>query len=236
MEEDEESSLRKVIFWDFDGTLTFSRYLWTESVLEALGPLAEEYHVTEKGLWPFLRSGFPWDAGGIPGLTGDDWWADRIRCFRTACQSFGVPAGKAEKAAETAREIILSPGNYRVYPDAAAVLAVSIYKGYQNYLLSNNYPELEEVLEGLYLRQFFTGCIVSGQVGINKPDKKLFDYALQTAHFPDVACMVGDNPIADMQGGKRAGMRTILVHSAPGTVCADANHVVDTLTEALRCL
>ena len=45
--------------------------------------------------------------------------------------------------------------SYRVYPDAAAVLAVCLYKGYKNYLLSNNYPELEEVLARLQLRQFF---------------------------------------------------------------------------------
>ena len=225
--------MRKAIFWDFYGTLTYPRHLWTDSVLEALGPLAEEYGVTLEKLRPFLHSGFPWDADGIPDLTGDAWWEDRYRCFLAAYRSFGVPADRAEAAARRAREFILSPGRYRVRPDAAAVLAVSIYKGYKNYLLSNNYPEMEEVLEGLYLRQFFSGCIVSGKVGVNKPEERIFRIAERAANFPTQIWMVGDDPQADIAGAKRAGWKAALLGDAAGS---GADVTAPTLTELLKCL
>lgn len=228
--------MRKAIFWDFYGTLTYPRHLWTHSVLAALGPLAERYGVTDEKLRPFLRSGFPWDPDGEPGLTGEAWWEDRYRCFLAAYRSCGVPEREGRIAAQRARELILSPRSYRVRPDAAAVLAVSIYKGYKNYLLSNNYPEMEEVLEGLYLRQFFTGCIVSGRVGVNKPEERIFRIAERAANFPTLIWMVGDSPSADIAGAKNAGWKTALLAGdgdreggAPG-----ADVTASTLTELLK--
>lgn len=225
--------MRKAIFWDFDGTLTIPRHMWTDSVLQALGPLAQQHGVTFEGLRPFLRSGFPWDADGSPDLVGEAWWDDRFRCFSAAYQSFGVSAGEAAAAARRAREIILSPQSYQVRPDASAVLAVCAYKGYKNYLLSNNYPELEQVLEGLYLRQFFSGCVVSGCLGVNKPEEKLFRLAEQTAQFPSLVWMVGDNPEADIKGAKRAGWKTALLGAAGDS---GADIAAETLTGLMRML
>ena len=36
---------------------------------------------------------------------------------------------------------------------------------------------------------------------------------LKIANFPDNCYTIGDNPVADIQGGKSAGMKTILVHN-----------------------
>lgn len=58
----------------------------------------------------------------------------------------------------------LDPGQYRVYPDAAATLALCAYKGYQNYMLAESFPRLTELLPKLHLERFFPGRVVSGRV------------------------------------------------------------------------
>lgn len=204
--------MRKAIFWDFDGTLTRSYPMWTQAVWEAAAPFAEKYGVTFEKLRPFLAKGFPWDADGNSSVTGDCWWEDRVEKFTAAYRSFGVPEAQAEAAARSVREKILDPKRYQVYPDASATLALCAYKGYKNYLLSDNFPELESLLERLYLRQFFVDCVVSGTVGLNKPDVRLFRKAELVAHFPSLIWMVGDNPKADIAGGQSAGWHTVLVH------------------------
>ena len=224
--------MRKAIFWDFDGTLTESYPMWTQAVTEAAAPFAQEYGVTFDKLRPFMARGFPWYADGDPTLTGEAWWEDRVEKFTAMYESFGVPKPLAEQAARSVREKILDPRRYRVYHDAAATLALCAYKGYRNYLLSDNFPELPELLEKLYLRQFFRECLVSGREGLCKPDVRLFRRAELAAHFPHMIWMVGDNPQADIAGAKAAGWHTIQVHRRDG----QADFTCPTLTDVWRLL
>ncbi len=222
--------MRKAIFWDFDGTLTLSYPMWTQAVTEAAAPFAREYGLTFQKLRPFMARGFPWHPDGDPAVTGEAWWEDRVEKFTAMYEGFGVPKPLAEQAARSVREKILDPRRYQVYPDAAATLALCAYKGYRNYLLSDNFPELPELLEKLYLRQFFRECLVSGREGFCKPDVRLFRRAELAAHFPHKIWMVGDNPRSDVAGAKAAGWRAIQVHGrSPG---ADAS--CETLTEVWR--
>lgn len=224
--------MRKAIFWDFDGTLTESYPMWTQAVLEAAAPFAGEYGLTFESVRPFLAKGFPWHPDGNPSVTGEAWWEDRVEKFTAAYESFGVPTPLAAKAACSVREKILDPKRYRVYPDAAATLALCAYKGYRNYLLSDNFPELPELLEKLYLRPFFEACVVSGQVGLNKPDARIFRQGELAARFPHMIWMVGDNPQADIAGAKAAGWHTIQVHREDG----EADFTCPTLTGVWRLL
>ena len=92
--------------------------------------------------------------------------------------------------------------DYAVYKDTLATLNACIKKGFSNYILSNNFLKLADIITGSSLSDFFNGYIVSGQVGYDKPRKEIFEYAYKVANQPDVSYMVGDNPIADIQGGK----------------------------------
>ena len=86
--------------------------------------------------------------------------------------------------------------------------------GYTNVILSNNYPDMAEVVDALGLTEYFDGMIVSAIEGYDKPRPELFEIAQK--RFPaDRYYMIGDNPKADILGGKNAGMTTILVHKEP---------------------
>ena len=95
-------------------------------------------------------------------------------------------------------------------------------KGYENYIISNNFPELNEVFERLGLGAEIAGCFPSASVGYEKPRKEIYAYAIERAGEPKIRYMIGDNPITDYQGGLDAGMKPILVHNVvDGKVCCD---------------
>ena len=61
--------------------------------------------------------------------------------------------------------------------------------------------------------------ITSAGVGAEKPNPAIFSHSIEVADA-DVrtSWMVGDNPIADIQGARAAGLRAILIGgSAPDT-------------------
>lgn len=227
--------MRKAIFWDFDGTLTYPGHLWSGSLLKALGDLAGEYHITLDHLRPGLQDCFPWNPGGKHDLKGPEFWTYMNARFEEVYSALGLPPSLARECAGKVRDVVLAKESYRVKPDAAAVLAVCAYKGWRNYMLSNNFPELEEVLEKLGLRRFFAGCVVSAEVGINKPDARIFRAAERAANFPSLIWMVGDNPVADIQGAREAGWHTVYL-AKPGVPHIGADVTVSSLGEISRYL
>lgn len=206
--------MNKAIFWDFDGTLTYSSPLWTTSVWKAASPYAVQYGITFDSIRPHMSYGFPWHEWNADKvLKNDEWWNFLFRKFKLMFQSYGLDEDKADKASKEVRDIILSPDNYKLYEDAEAALEAAVKKGYKNYILSNNYPELENTIGKLGLSKYFEGYTVSGEIGYNKPRQEIFTYVLEKAGYPDISYMIGDNPKADIEGGQKAGMKTILVHN-----------------------
>lgn len=222
-----------VIFWDFDGTLAHSKALWTNSVLKALERFRPEAAVTFDQVRPLMRDGYPWDVPDpdyIP-LTGGDWWAFMERRFLQVYRAVGLPEDVARQAAPAVREEILRVENYHLFDDSVAALEQCRRWGCRNILLSNNYPELEGVMARLGLLPYFEGLVVSGVVGWDKPRPQIFRHALGLAG-PGARClMVGDNPVADVEGAKACGIPAALVHR-PAESRAD--YYADTLTELLE--
>ena len=221
------------IFWDFDGTLVYSHSLWTNSVLTVLRRLDPKSPVTFDALRPHLRSGYPWD---VPDpqyrpLQGRAWWAHVEQLFIKAYAAVGVPEQLARRAAPLVREEILKVEHYHLFPDTLAALEQCKSLGCRNILLSNNYPELEDIMGQLGLLEYFDGLVISGQIGWDKPRPQIFEHAKALAG-PGARClMVGDNPLADVQGAQGVGLPAALVHrQAPST----AEYIADTLAQLLE--
>ena len=81
------------------------------------------------------------------------------------------------------------------------------------------------------LNEFFSGCLISSNIGYEKPRIEIFQYAIKAAQQPDICYMIGDNPVADIFGGKRVGMHTILVHNQSKVL--EADHKCSSLLEAI---
>ena len=82
-------------------------------------------------------------------------------------------------------------------------------------------------------------CLIdSGQVGVEKPDPRIFDIALESLdHPPEEIWYVGDTPAFDVVGARRAGLRPILmdpfeVNGDYGVPCARSLGEVATMVES----
>lgn len=217
------------IFWDFDGTLVYSQSLWTGSVHRALLETDPSTSATFAQLKVCMSRGFTWQTPerDYSALTGEVWWDFMNAHFRNSYLECGVPEEIAEEAASKVRGIIKQKENYHLFEDTISTLEQMKAWGHTNVVLSNNYPDLDEVLVKLELDKYFHGWVVSAAEGYDKPRQELYQIAKE--RFPDEEWyMVGDNEKADILGGKQAGMKTIYVHKG---FSGEADHCFDTLKE-----
>lgn len=219
--------MKKAIFWDFDGTLVYSESLWSNCLHAALCEAG--LNIPFEKVRGHLRSGYSWHSPekSYPNRTGDLWWEDLFAHMRLLLAKHAADEAAQESICALMRGRVLHSENYRLYEDAVETLEAARALGYAQYILSNNYPELPAVIADLGLGEFFAGYAVSGAIGYEKPRRELFDHACAMAGHPDIAFMVGDNPVADIEGGNAAGMTTVLVHS-------DAASAADYACDSLR--
>lgn len=146
-----------VIFWGFDGTIVHSNPLWSNSVYNALKSADINTAVEFSDIRKCMQSGFTWHTPDkdFSQLTGDKWWEFMNTKFYNDYIRLGVHSDVAEKAVKQIRAIIKSKENYKLYPDAIATLKSANEKGHKNVILSNNYPDLSDVIKALDLDNYF---------------------------------------------------------------------------------
>lgn len=100
-------------------------------------------------------------------------------------------------------------------------------RGYLIGLISNGRtPFQEHNFYALGLTEFFSSIIVSEAVGLRKPDPAIFLLSCQQLGVHPQDCIfVGDNELADIQGAKAVGMKSIFFHPNPtiSSAIADQN-------------
>ncbi len=78
-------------------------------------------------------------------------------------------------------------------------------------IITNGFTELQQTrLQRTGLHNHFDLLVISEQVGVAKPHRDIFEHAFNIMGNPsrENVLMVGDNPIADVQGGLNAGFDT----------------------------
>lgn len=93
---------------------------------------------------------------------------------------------------------------------------------YQLALVTNGAPDLQrEKVQGANLAQYFNTILISGEVGVGKPDCRIFGLALNAlAASPSETAMVGDSLTRDILGAQRAGLKGIWLNRS-GSEAAD---------------
>lgn len=217
--------MNKAIFWDSDGTLMYGNESFLWSLDKALRN--HKYEI-EKGLIKeFLRGVCSWftPEKTHPEVTGEVWWETLLDSTKGFCHQHNVLAEDIPQICQEFRENVVI-FEYQLYDDAEEILQYCTQLGYKNYLISNNFPELVKIFERLGLDKYFSGYFVSADIGYEKPNREIFQQALEKAGNPEVCYMVGDNPITDVKGAQAVGMKTILVHrkseeAEPDYVCEE---------------
>lgn len=216
--------MKKMIFWDFHGTLSYPDSLWSLNVYKTAMEQIPCCGLTREKVSELLdNDGFPWHhpEGDYTGLTDPgEWWQYVERLFYNTYIRCGLSKEQAKMLAPLVKKKILDSKNFRLYEDVKPGLQALSKMGYRHAVLSNNFPELEDILRALGIAGYFDFFIISALNGYEKPRRELFDAARRITGYPDVAIMVGDNPISDIAGAKEAGFQTVLLRKE-AECCAD---------------
>ena len=98
------------------------------------------------------------------------------------------------------------------YPQAEAILAYLRDRGYGIGVIANQSPGSVERLRGWGLLSYIDVVAASAELGVAKPDRAIFDRALEMAHCTaQEAVMIGDRLDNDVVPAKRLGMVAIWI-------------------------
>jgi putative hydrolase of the HAD superfamily len=79
--------------------------------------------------------------------------------------------------------------------------------------------------------ELFDHVVISAEVGVRKPSRRIFRLAAERAGVPPERCVTVDDLEQNLVGARRVGMRTIL-HTDPATTLAELEHVFGIPLEA----
>jgi len=102
--------------------------------------------------------------------------------------------------------------NYSLFDDVVPVLGKLRDAGLKLGVVSNFEEWLERLLDQLGVTGFFEVRVISGVEGMEKPDLRIFQLAMERANVtPERSAYVGDNPEFDVDPAAAAGMFPILL-------------------------
>ncbi|MHB8208735.1 YjjG family noncanonical pyrimidine nucleotidase [Mucilaginibacter sp.] len=131
----------------------------------------------------------------------------------------------------------LCPTKTNLFPDAHEVL--TYLKGkYIMHLISNGFKESTEIkIAGSNISHYFDQVIISEAVGVNKPDKAIFEHALSLAGaVKDESIMIGDSIEADIRGALNFGIDAVYFNPAQLPKPDDVPAQINSLKELMSLL
>ena len=103
------------------------------------------------------------------------------------------------------------PRAWWVDTDALDALGKVARKGIRIAIVSNWDTRLRTLYANMALERLFSALVCSAEVGVEKPDPRIFRIACQVVGVqPHEAVHVGDDPTADVEGATRAGLVGLL--------------------------
>ncbi len=124
----------------------------------------------------------------------------------------------------------LCPKKTNLFPHAHETLRYLNSK-YMLHLISNGFMESTQMkVDNTNISNYFNHIIISEAVGVNKPDKAIFEHALSVAGAKKSECiMIGDSLEADIYGALNFGMDAIYFNPLnlpkPGDVPLQITHL-----------
>ena len=82
---------------------------------------------------------------------------------------------------------------------------------YHLHIITNGFKEIQHIkIENCNLNHYFKNIFISEEIGFNKPDSRIFEYALNhVSALKSEAVMIGDDWDADIIGAEQFGIKPI---------------------------
>ena len=123
------------------------------------------------------------------------------------------------------------------FPETIPMLERLHGMGLKTGLITNGNHALQYAKIGMLgLEPHFDEIIATGDYGIHKPDRAIFDVMREKMGFsPDEMVYVGDNPVNDVEGARSAGWKTVWMKSTGWWKdgIAPADREVNTVNEVI---
>ena len=113
-------------------------------------------------------------------------------------------------------ELYLKKLGEGIFPfEATEKLCEYLHSKYKVGIVTNGIKEVQHSrIENSTIVKYIDKIIISDEVGVNKPDKRIFEYAMNYFEIMDKSevIMIGDSLGADIKGGQNAGIDTCWVN------------------------
>jgi FMN phosphatase YigB (HAD superfamily) len=150
------------------------------------------------------------DRGGWPEDQPDR--AHRLAAWTEFVQAILADIGAGTGAAAAIAGDVVDPHCYRLFPETLGVLDLLAAESIPCAIVSNFDGLLLEILDHLDLRRRVQAVVYSGEIGVYKPDARIFARATTALGVSaERAVMIGDSPYSDIGGARAFGLRAILI-------------------------
>jgi putative hydrolase of the HAD superfamily len=117
-----------------------------------------------------------------------------------------------EGAPQVLYETFSDPSTYRLFPDAVPTVEEFRSQGLKVGVISNFEGWLKTLLDVLEIRELFDVVAISGDLGWEKPDVRIFEWAMNEVGVERKTSLhVGDSPNFDAQPAHDLGMTGVLL-------------------------
>jgi putative hydrolase of the HAD superfamily len=185
-------------------------------MVQTLDELAPGHGIRIEDVRPHISAGFPWHTPEVahPQLTPSEWWTAVEAIIFRAYTQVGLDEALALQLSHAFRQRYVDPRFFRLYDDTLPAMGKLAELGWHHVILSNHVPELPDIVTALGLGGLLAACLSSANIGYEKPSKRAYEIALESAGYPESVWMVGDSVTADVKGAEAVGIPAILVRNA----------------------
>jgi putative hydrolase of the HAD superfamily len=232
----------KAIFFDLDDTLLDTDSTYREALGVTCAEAAERcagmdaerlsagYHAVSVEMW---RS---FDLSQMRDTPAEE---IRLRIWRETLRRLGME-NEALASELSARYGAVRQASHRRFPDVLRTLE-RLHRRYHLGIITNGATEIQwGKIRRLGVEPYFDTILISQEVGIAKPDPRIFEMALSRVPCrPEEAVMVGDSPDRDIAGARAAGLHALWVRTGrprdetPALINETAHAILDRLEELL---
>lgn len=208
----------KAIWFDAGDTLVtiretekmFAQYLASRALTRSIDEIKQALHAA------FNEVYYRHNPDQFEACTPDSDRKFWLHFYRYVLEKLGmwqeVDEERAHKLCHELYELYIAPEYYELFDDVLPVLRQLQERGFHLAVISNFAPTLPQILQAKGVAQYFDPIIVSTLVGFEKPDPRIFTYALEiTGYAADDVLYVGDHEVNDVWAPKQAGIHSIRI-------------------------
>ena len=133
----------------------------------------------------------------------------------------------------SARFLEILPTKKELFPHTVEILNYLKEKKYTMHLITNGFEKTQwSKIQNSKIDHYFTHMITSEASNSMKPEKEIFEYALNKANATiSESIMIGDNQSADIKGGIDAGIDTVFVNHINEVSTLNPTYVITHLNQ-----